>query len=80
MIKKNVLLPSIIGLLSSASFFAIGIIIGKKIYSPKIYSGEIFIDYTNDLKHPNIYLNNLDTKIFSNNAKFIILGLNHVRK
>ena len=80
MTKKEILIPSIVGLVSTLSALMIGIVIGKKRYSPKLTSGEIYIDYTEDLNHPIMYLNNLDPKTFSNNTKFIILGLNHIRK
>lgn len=80
MIKKEILIPSIVGLVSTLSALMIGIVIGKKRYSPKLTSGEIYIDYTEDSNHPIMYLNNLDPKTFSNNTKFIILGLNHIRK
>lgn len=80
MIKKEILIPSIIGLISTVNALIIGITIGKKRYSPKITSGEIYIDYTEDSSNPIMYLNNLDPKTFSNNTKFIILGLNHIRK
>ena len=45
MIKKEILIPSIVGLVSTVSALMIGIAIGKKRYSPKITSGEIYIDY-----------------------------------
>lgn len=80
MIKKEILIPSIIGLTSTVSALITGIAIGKKRYSPKLTAGEIYIDYTEDLNHPIMYLNNLDPKTFSNNTKFIVLGLNHIRK
>ena len=80
MTKKEILIPSIVGLVSTLSALMIGIVIGKKRYSPKLTSGEIYIDYTEDSNHPIMYLNNLDPKTFSNNTKFIILGLNHIRK
>lgn len=80
MIKKEILIPSIVGLVSTVSALMIGIEIGKKRYSPKLTSGEIYIDYTEDSSNPSMYLNNLDPKTFSNNSKFIILGLNHIRK
>lgn len=80
MIKKEILIPSIVGLVSTVNALLIGIAIGKKRYSPKLTAGEIYIDYTEDSIHPVIYLNNLDPKTFSNNTKFIILGLNHIRK
>jgi len=80
MIKKEILIPSIIGLMSSVSALIMGIAIGKKRYSPKLTAGEIYIDYTEDPNHPIMYLNNLDPKTFSNNTKFIVLGLNHIRK
>ena len=80
MINKEILIPSIVGLVSTLSVLMIGIVIGKKRYSPKLTSGEIYIDYTEDSNHPIMYLNNLDPKTFSNNTKFIILGLNHIRK
>lgn len=80
MIKKEILIPSIVGLVSTLSALMIGIVIGKKRYSPKLTSGEIYIDYTENSNHPIMYLNNLDPKTFSNNTKFIILGLNHIRK
>ena len=60
--------------------FAIGYSISKKKHSPKLTAGEIYIDYTEDSNHPTMYLNNLDPKTFSNDTKFIILGLNHIRK
>ena len=80
MIKKEILIPSIIGLVSTVNALIIGIAIGKKRYSPKLTAGEIYIDYTEDSNHPIMYLNNLDPKTFSNDTKFIILGLNHIRK
>lgn len=80
MIKKEILIPSIVGLVSTVNALIIGIAIGKKRYSPKLTAGEIYIDYTEDSTHPIMYLNNLDPKTFSNNTKFIILGLNHIRK
>lgn len=80
MIKKEILIPSIVGLVSTVGALVMGIAIGKKRYSPKLTSGEIYIDYTEDSNHPIMYLNNLDPKTFSNNTKFIILGLNHIRK
>lgn len=80
MIKKEVLIPSIVGLISTVNALIIGIAIGKKRYSPKLTAGEIYIDYTEDSNHPIMYLNNLDPKTFSNDTKFIILGLNHIRK
>lgn len=80
MIKKEILIPSIVGLVSTVNALIIGIAIGKKRYSPKLTAGEIYIDYTEDSSHPIMYLNNLDPKTFSNNTKFIILGLNHIRK
>ena len=80
MIKKEILIPSIVGLVSTVNALIIGIAIGKKRYSPKLTAGEIYIDYTEDSSHPTMYLNNLDPKTFSNNTKFIILGLNHIRK
>lgn len=80
MIKKEILIPSIVGLVSTVNALIIGIAIGKKRYSPKLTAGEIYIDYTEDSNHPIMYLNNLDPKTFSNDTKFIILGLNHIRK
>ena len=80
MIKKEILIPSIIGLVSTVNALIIGIAIGKKRYSPKLTAGEIYIDYTEDSNRPIMYLNNLDPKTFSNDTKFIILGLNHIRK
>ena len=80
MIKKEILIPSIVGLVSTVNALIIGIAIGKKRYSPKLTAGEIYIDYTEDSSHPVMYLNNLDPKTFSNNTRFIILGLNHIRK
>lgn len=80
MIKKEILIPSIVGLISSVSALIMGIAVGKKKYSPKLTAGEIYIDYTEDPNHPIMYLNNLDPKTFSNNTKFIVLGLNHIRK
>ena len=80
MIKKEILIPSIVGLVSTVSALIIGIEIGKKRYSPKLTSGEIYIDYTEDSNNPSMYLNNLDPKTFSDNSKFIILGLIHIRK
>lgn len=65
-------------IISIGSIF--GYLISKKRYSPKKTFGEIFIDYTDDPKHPTMYLNNLDPTTFSNNTKFIILGINHIRK
>lgn len=80
MIKKEILIPSIVGLVSTVNALIIGIAIGKKRYSPKLTAGEIYIDYTENSSHPIMYLNNLDPKTFSNDTKFIILGLNHIRK
>lgn len=80
MSKKDLIISSIVGITSTVSALIIGITIGKKRYSPKLTSGEIYIDYTENSNHPIMYLNNLDPKTFSNDTKFIILGLNHFRK
>lgn len=80
MIKKDVLISSIIGLVLTVNALIIGVAIGKKKYSPKLTAGEIYIDYTEDSNRPIMYLNNLDPKTFSNDTKFIILGVNHLRK
>lgn len=80
--QKNIKI--IINTLSGIGLLGLGIltgfIISKKRYSPKLTAGEIYIDYTEDSNHPIMYLNNLDPKTFSNDTKFIILGLNHIRK
>lgn len=76
-IITSVVLSNIILSLTS---FKIGYSISKKKHSPKLTSGEIYIDYTENSNHPIMYLNNLDPKTFSNDTKFIILGLNHIRK
>lgn len=80
MIKKEILIPSIVGLVSTVNALIIGIAIGKKRYSPRITNGEIFIDYTENPTKPVMYLNDLDPNTFSNNTKYIILGVSHVRK
>lgn len=78
--KKMLIICIIAGIVTTFSSGAIGYTISKKRYSPKRTFGEIFIDYTENSSHPTMYLNNLDPTTFSNNTKFIILGINHIRK
>lgn len=78
--KKTLIFCIIFGIVTTFSSGAIGYTISKKRYSPRKTSGEIYIDYTEDAKHPIMYLNNLDLETFSNKTKYIVLGVNHVRK
>lgn len=60
--------------------FKIGHSISKKKYFPKKIDGEIFIDYTENQKSPAMYLTNVDPKTFNDSTKYVIIGVNHVRK
>lgn len=77
--KKNIL--NILGsVLILGTGFIGGYVVSKKRYSPKKTFGEIYIDYTENPNNPIMYLNNLDTKTFLNSTKYIIIGVNHIRK
>lgn len=78
--KKTLIFCIIFGIVTTFSSGTIGYTISKKRYSPKKTSGEIYIDYTEDEKHPSIYLSNVDPMIFSEKSGYIILRLNHIRK
>lgn len=78
--KKILIICIIVGIVTTFSSGVIGYTISKKRYSPKKTSGDIYIDYTEDVKHPIMYLNNLDLETFSNKTKYIVLGVNHIRK
>lgn len=78
--KKKIISSSISAIVFLAIGYSIGYLVSKKRYSIKESSGEIYIDYTEDSKQPALYLSNINPKIFNDNSKFIILGLNHIRK
>lgn len=67
-------------ILSSILSYSLGYFISKKKNTPKNSNGYIYIDYTEDPKHPGIYLNELNPDIFNIKNKYITLGLIHVRK
>lgn len=78
--KKVLIICIITGIVITFSSGITGYTISKKRYSPKKTLGEIYIDYTEDIKHPTMYLSNLDLETFSNKTKYIVLGVNHIRK
>lgn len=77
-IKK--LIPILATISLAIVTFGSGYSISKKIYSPKKVSGNLYIDYTENSSHPNIYLDSVDYKTFTNNSPYILLSVTHVRK
>lgn len=77
---KSKILLGIIDSALVAGSFTLGYLLSKKIYTPKRVSGEIYIDYTENPEHPNIYLSALNPDIFKIKEYYIILGLSHIRK
>lgn len=78
-IKKIVAISSL-SILWALTSYTVGYIVCKRKNTPKKLLGNIFIDYTEDEKHPSIYLSNVDPIIFSEKSGYIVLGLNHIRK
>lgn len=75
---KKILIPVSCAAVSILSFF-IGYVFAKKRYSPKAISGYLFVDYSEDEKHPSIYINELDPTIFKKSPEYIVTKVKHIR-
>lgn len=77
---KNLLINGLVGTFIASISLIIGSYISKKRYSPKKFSGIVYIDYQEDSQHPAIYLTDLDPDVITGDADSAIFYINRIRK
>lgn len=78
--KKIIICSICSSIISGTILGIIGYSIAKKRYQIHKLSGQIFVDYSEDNNHPNIYLVGVDPDIFKNIRGYAILKVDHYNR